>query len=220
MAEKVVNDAAAYVEVEVQGIEGAQGRPIGTGGTLLREGGAAIRGPGGIRSMELIIGKVTAVGVGHSAGAGIHGDETPGSIEAQVVVVQEEGIVAQLVGQGARPVLVERAAGVAVAVPDGADMDHAGGIGDGDVLGVGDYVLDDAALVGDGAHAVGGIDAHVGAAPGVQRLAAVGGEVQVLAIRGPDCPAWGRSGIFVFRQRGRRVCYQVGSVQAPGSAPL
>ncbi len=29
-------------------------------------------------------------------------------------------------------------------------------------------------------------DAHVGAAPGVQRLAAVGGEVQVLAIRGPE----------------------------------
>jgi len=122
------------------------------------------REPVGVR-VELVVGEVGAIGVAHGAWAAIDGDDLAVVVDAEVVVVEEEGIVGELVGECAGPVLAEAAGGLAVAVPDGADADLAGSVGEGGGDGVGDGRGDDTALTGVGAEAIGGVDLDIGLDP-------------------------------------------------------
>ena len=106
------------------GEEDADRLPVGAPGGLVGEGAVAAGAPAGA-GLEL---PGRSVGVAHHTGAATHRDDLALSVEAEVVVLEEEEVVAELVDQGARPVLAQVAAAGTEAVPDGAHTHLAGAI--------------------------------------------------------------------------------------------
>ena len=88
-------------------------------------------------------------------------------IKAQVVIIQEEGVVTDLVCQRARPVLAQIAARFAVAIPHRTHVDLSRSVGN-DPRGrdrIGEQIGNDAALHGIGSQAIRGVNLHVRRVP-------------------------------------------------------
>ena len=152
-------------------IEAGDGFPVRAAGQL---GGQRVRAAAGpLRRRNA--GKVdeAAVGVvigrGHEAALAVSTGEVVVGAEAQVVVGQEEEIVAKLVRQGAPPVLAKLLATVAERIPIRADPNLARGEGIGDDAAALDLVRQRAAHNsanrGRGPHAVVGIHDDVRGQP-------------------------------------------------------
>ena len=156
------HERAGLVQGEGVGcVEGCDRCPVVAVVFKLRERAGAGGQPAGLRAERAL---AVVVGVGHRTRALAAGDQ-PAVAFDQVVVVEEQGVVAQLVRQGARPLLAQLGRGFAVAVPDRAHAQLARLVDQLGVGRVGASVLDNPALGRAGAHAVGGVQPDVGRVP-------------------------------------------------------
>ncbi len=103
----------------------------------------------------VIVGSViNAVRITHGSRASLHRNEQLLRILSQVVIIQEQSIMAQFVSQRPRPVLTQVAIRIAVPVPHGTDMHLARPVGEIGCQRVGDDIADDAALARAGTQSV------------------------------------------------------------------
>ena len=179
--QRQVGRAGVILRLE-QAVEQADRAPVVAPGRLVGEGGIAVIRPAH-SSVELAVRLIAAVGVAHCAGAGLDRLQDAAGAQAEIVVIEIQGVVAEFMGQGARPVFAQAAAGGAVAVPHRAEMDLPRPIGDGDNLCVSDHFGDDAALQGHRAQVVAGVDADVSVVPALAVLVKVNVAQRRLAVR-------------------------------------